>query len=345
MSKPTINYPSLSKRISWTIKLYTINGLIQLMGFISRIFPSSRSKRPTYVKYYPTKPYLVNHVWIPNSYKPGISPLLPLLIDIHGGGFCIGHPVIDDRDNAIFCHTHGICVVSINYRKAPGYPFPIPVEDTAELIEAVLDDPELPVDKTKVAMIGYSAGGNLCLTAPQLKPLHKRIKGVVPVYPAFDATRSLKTRMESATPSPFRQDVLVSILPMFEWAYFPKNQNLQDPKLSPIFAPRDVLPEKIYIIGCEYDLLCAEARELALKITELDSRRPNFTKEELGDGRVGWTSNTVTWEELKGLEHGFNQRYPSERNKECRELWKKSTEQMHTNIASWLFKEVYEKEK
>ncbi|ORY10156.1 hypothetical protein BCR34DRAFT_615333 [Clohesyomyces aquaticus] len=65
-------------------------------------------------------------IFIPKSYKPGDAPL-PLLIDIHGGGFCIAEPVSDDVDNVILAHTHGFCVVSILYRLGPKYKWPIAV--------------------------------------------------------------------------------------------------------------------------------------------------------------------------------------------------------------------------
>jgi acetyl esterase/lipase len=150
---------------------------------------------------------LVCYVWIPSSYKLSSSHPLPLLIDIHGGGFCFGHPAADDSDNSILCHKYGICIVSINYRKAPGYPFPIPVHDAAALIDAVLNDAELPVDKSKVAVCGYSTGGNLSLTATQLCGLNKRVKGVVAFYPPTVAKRSLET----ANPT----DMLVPIFQCF----------------------------------------------------------------------------------------------------------------------------------
>ena len=190
-------------------------------------------------------------------------------------------------------------------------------------------------------MAGYSAGGNLTLTAPQLNGLHKRNKGVVAIYPVADLSRTLKTRMETATPPVGREDILISLSPAFNWAYLPTNQDLQDPLLSPIFAPREVFPQKLYVIGCEYDLLFAEGKDFAIKLAELDGGGVASAKQELGSGRIGWKSNSVTWEELKGLEHGFNSRYATEANKERSELWKKRTEEMHARIAEWLFKEVY----
>jgi acetyl esterase/lipase len=333
--------PSLLSRIGWAVQLYAIKAAVRLLVFVRHIKPPRASQRPTYIKYYHVRPDLVNNVWIPQSYKPGISPPLPLLIDIHGGGFCIGHPSIDDPDNAILCHKHGICIVSINYRKAPAHPFPTAVEDVAALIEAVLDDPELPVDKSRVAVAGYSAGGNLCLAAPQLASLYKRIKGAVAFYPVTDLSRSLKAKVEVATPPPYRQDLLRSLSRAFNWAYIPRTQDTRNPHLSPQYASRNAFPEKLYIIGCEYDLLCPEAKDFAVKMAEAEAVESGSTKRELDGGRTGWQCGNVTWEELKGLEHGFNQRFGHEPNKQRRTEWQTRTQAMHDGVAEWLFKEVY----
>lgn len=316
-----------------------MKALIRIFALIRRIRPPPPEQRPTYAKYYPARPELVNHVWIPSSYKAGSSPLLPLLIDIHGGGFSIGHPTIDDSDNAILCHKHGICVVSINYRKAPGNPFPIPVQDAAALIQAVLDDPDLPVDKTKVAVAGYSAGGTLSLTATQLNGLANRIKGVVAYYPATEPGRELQKRINSSVPPPARQDILITFSPGFNWAYIPSGQNLHDPLLAPLYADRAALPQKLFIIGCEYDLLCTEAREMAERLAEAEGS--TATKKDLGQGRTGWQCGSITWEELKGVEHGFNHRKIYELNEELRKLWESKTAEMHAHVAEWLFREVY----
>jgi acetyl esterase/lipase len=282
---------------------------------------------------------LVNYVWIPSSYKAGNSPLLPLLIDIHGGGFSIGHPTADDSDNAILCHKHGICVVSINYRKAPRNPFPIPAQDAAALIQAVLDDPDLPVDKTKVAVAGYSAGGTLSLTATQLNSLFDRVKGVVAYYPTTEPGREIQKRIDSCVLPPNGNDILKALSPAFNWSYLPLDHDLHDPLLAPLYADRAALPQKLFIIGCEYDMLCAEAREMAERLAKVEDS--TATKEPLGQGRTGWKCGNVTWEELKGMEHGFNQRRLYVRNEEVRKLWESKTEEMHTHVAEWLFREVY----
>jgi len=89
------------------------------------------------------------------------------------------------------------------------------------------------------------------------------------------------------------------------------------------------------VMGCEYDILCTEARDAAEKWAGEGEKR------DLGGGRIGWQSSDVTWEELGGLEHGYNQRWATERDKVVKEEWKKRTVEVHAKVAEWLFREVY----
>jgi acetyl esterase/lipase len=336
---PVRRQPTLFERVMWKVFVKSFKVVIGLfVYFNTKVKRRPPHEKPTYIKRYPVRPGLDNHVWIPKTYVSGASPPLPLLIDIHGGGFTIGHPFVDDKDNAIFCHTHGICVVSINYRKAPEYRFPTHPEDVAALIQAVLDDPELPVDKSKVAIIGYSAGANLALTGPQLNGLREKIKGVVAFYPVTDFNRTLSMRIATATPPPNREDVLIKASGALHWFYLRGNQDFKNPILSPIYAERKNLPQKLFLLGCEYDVLCAEARDAAEKYAEQEAA--GSKKVTLDQGRTGWTCGNVTWEELKGLEHGYNQRWEFE-GKELGAQWKRRTEEILAKVAEWLYREVY----
>jgi len=338
-SSPPRKTPSLLERALWKVFLRSFKVLMGLFVYYNtKIKKRPADGKPTYVKRYPVRPTLDNHVWIPKSYKPGESNPLPLLIDIHGGGFCIGHPFVDDKDCAIFAHKYGFCVVSINYRKAPDYPFPTAVEDVAALIQAVLDDPELPVDKSNVAVIGYSAGGNLTLTATQMHGIHDRINAAVAFYPVTDFNRTLAMRVSTSTPPPGRSDILIKMSRAFNWFYLHGRDDFQNPLLSPLYADRKKLPPKLFLLGCEYDMLFSEAKEAAEKYASLEPAGTN--KAPLEGERIGWSCGSVTWEELKGLEHGYNQRWEQESGV-IREVWKRRTDEIHAEVAKWLMREVY----
>lgn len=288
-------------------------------------------QKPTYKKCYPPLPSHEARIFIPSTYKPGDKPL-PLFIDVHGGGFCVGAPWVDDADNAILCHGHGFCVVSIPYRLGPSYKFPIAPNDVAAMIAAVIQDESLPVDKTKVVVGGYSAGGTLSLAAPQiLSPeIRKSIKAIVAYYPSTNSAMDTANKIKRQNLDPSRKDSLHWMAYMFSLGYIKPGTNRADPLLSPIFAKRENLPEKIYILGCEFDMLCNEAHDMADDLAEHE----NGEQIDLPQGRKGWTKGNLKWEMLEGVEHGFNQRFHDAEAK-------KKTAAMHQGVADWLRKEVF----
>ena len=96
-------------------------------------------------------------------YQPADRPAtLPALLWIHGGGYVLGSV---ERDDLLAKHLArvGQCVVaSVEYRLAPEYPFPAPVEDCyAALKWLASHSAELGVNKSRIAIGGASAGGGL----------------------------------------------------------------------------------------------------------------------------------------------------------------------------------------
>lgn len=90
--------------------------------------------------------------------KPGGAALLW----IHGGGMVIGHTWQDDRRCAEIARTLGIVVVSAEYRLAPTYPFPTPLDDVHAVWRWLLDHAaERGIDPRRLAIGGQSAGGGL----------------------------------------------------------------------------------------------------------------------------------------------------------------------------------------
>lgn len=93
----------------------------------------------------------------------------PALIYFHGGGWVMG--TLDAYDGLCqdLAGTAGCKVLSVDYRMAPEYPYPIPFLDALAAtfwIEEHAD--ELNLDRQRIAIGGDSAGGNLA-TAVALK--------------------------------------------------------------------------------------------------------------------------------------------------------------------------------
>ena len=100
----------------------------------------------------------------------------PCVINFHGGGFCLGEAT-DDKYWARVVMQHANCIfVSVNYRRAPEHPFPVPVDDCVESILFIADHAEeLHIDQTNVALSGFSAGANLAFTSALRLAHHHKV--------------------------------------------------------------------------------------------------------------------------------------------------------------------------
>ncbi|WP_165185550.1 alpha/beta hydrolase [Caulobacter soli] len=88
------------------------------------------------------------------------AAMLPALLHMHGGGFVLGDPEINDASNRAMVLEHGCIVVSVDYRLAPETRFPGALEDCyAALVWMHGHAGELGLDVSRIAIGGESAGG------------------------------------------------------------------------------------------------------------------------------------------------------------------------------------------
>lgn len=88
---------------------------------------------------------------------------LPIVLDIHGGGFVAGSPEIDDFRNSLLAKGIPAIVVSVEYRLASeDCKFPIPLLDCYEALKWLSKYGDtIGGDKTNIGIHGTSAGGAL----------------------------------------------------------------------------------------------------------------------------------------------------------------------------------------
>ncbi|KAE9981002.1 hypothetical protein EG328_011903 [Venturia inaequalis] len=114
--------------------------------------------------------------------EPANSSPAPLVVLIHGGGFCLGSTSQMTGYGRALCSTYGAVVASIGYRLAPEFKTPTQADDIWEGTKYLLDHAEeLGADPSKGFIVGgVSAGGNLTAVtvARSLKtPLKHKITG------------------------------------------------------------------------------------------------------------------------------------------------------------------------
>lgn len=105
----------------------------------------------------------------------------PILLYLHGGGWCFG----SINSCARFCAAvalEGDCAVAaLNYRLAPAHPYPAALEDIRQAVSYLRENAaHWGCDSTQIAVGGDSAGGNLALAAGMSVP---GIDKVIPIYP------------------------------------------------------------------------------------------------------------------------------------------------------------------
>ena len=159
---------------------------------------SSQTSLPTLDGNEPQKPILKTTVRtsaLKNTTSGGVDRKglnLPVLIDFHGGSFILGTP----QEQAPFCaqmvreigaaHTGGGAVaISVDYRLGPYAQYPAANEDAEDVVRAVLEKDSVPgkilreavhdtisklgrkegvdLDSQRIALSGFSSGGNLAL--------------------------------------------------------------------------------------------------------------------------------------------------------------------------------------
>ena len=120
-------------------------------------------------------------------YLQKMTGLAPVILHVHGGGFVGG----DKRDLPIdllqLLVKAGCSVISVNYRLAPKHPFPAAPDDVETSIDWVRTRAaELRADKSKIVLLGASAGGLLVsLVGARHRPANE-IAGVVALYGEHD---------------------------------------------------------------------------------------------------------------------------------------------------------------
>lgn len=204
----------------------------------------------------------VNNVRI-RVYRP--DTVRAVVMEIHGGGWCIGSPEQDDGANDAIARNCKVAVVSVAYRLAPENAYPAQIDDCETILNWLIENAKTEFGTDKIFLWGESAGAHLAiLTVKRLRDKGKdltKIRGLVEFYGGYDLSGSPSARLNT---SKIILTKKVSI--QFVEQTFPVKtpEELRDSAYSPLYANLVGLPPAIFIVG-EIDPIVDDSKFMAAR--------------------------------------------------------------------------------
>ena len=199
-------------------------------------------------------------------YTPVGQGPFPVILYFHGGGW-----VLNDLDN---CHesssylaqTTGQIVISVEYRLAPEYRFPIPVHDCYDsFLWAKEHATNFNGLAESISVAGDSAGGNLAVAVCQLAASNNvPIKSQILLYPVTDL--SFHSNSYTLFEKGFGLDR--DVMQWFGDYYISSPEDAKNPLVAPLQVPDVRIFPPTLVFVAENDVLRDEGLEFAHKLQQ-----------------------------------------------------------------------------
>ncbi|MEU4625278.1 alpha/beta hydrolase [Actinoplanes sp. NPDC023801] len=184
----------------------------------------------------------------------------PVLVYLHGGGWCYGSIETVDRFCRRVADRSGCAVVSAGYRLAPEHVFPAALEDAETVLRHLRKSGEdLGLDVSRLAIGGDSAGGQLAtVTARRQRDAATPLDFQVLIYPALDPLTSAESYDEVGEYGLDRASMRLA------WETFVPDPMLRlTPDVAPLAAADLSGMPPTLVITAEYDALRDEGADYA----------------------------------------------------------------------------------
>lgn len=227
-----------------------------------------------------TKVYNGNHevpirLYFPSeeamSGEPVEGEKYPVLLFFHGGGWVTESVENYDRVCSRMAQSTGHIVMSVEYRLAPEYRFPVPLEDCYAAAKALYTGRLiLPANPDRITIIGDSAGGNLaaavCLLARERGEFMPRKQ--ILIYPALNNCYTEESPYKSVQEN--GEGYLLTAVKMEDYLklYESSPKDRQNPYFAPILE-EDLshMPDTL-ILTAEFDPLRDEGEAYGKRLKD-----------------------------------------------------------------------------
>ena len=195
----------------------------------------------------------------------------PVLLFFHGGGWVTESIENYDRVCSRMAQSTEHIVMSVEYRLAPEYRFPIPLEDCYAAAKALYTGRLiLPADPDQITIIGDSAGGNLaaavCLMARDRGEFMPRKQ--ILIYPALNNCYTEESPYKSVQEN--GENYLLTAVKMEDYLklYESSPKERQNPYFAPIIEKNlSHMPDTL-ILTAEFDPLRDEGEAYGERLKE-----------------------------------------------------------------------------
>jgi acetyl esterase len=185
----------------------------------------------------------------------------PLLVYLHGGGFCIGDLDTHDEACRLLCRHGALHVLAVDYRLAPEHPFPAALQDANIALRwARAHADALGADPARVAIGGDSAGANLAtVAARQQRTESDAAVAQLLLYPPTDSGGTYPSH------ALFGEGYFLDRADreVFTRAYLGAKSNGADPRVSPLRAPDLAGLPPAMLVTAGFDILRDEGEAYA----------------------------------------------------------------------------------
>ncbi len=199
-------------------------------------------------------------------YRPlEVAPAAPAYVHFHGGAFLMRYPRMDDFFARIVAAEIGAVVVNVDYDVAPQRRFPVAQHQAHDVGAWVAQHgDELGVDPDRVALGGFSAGGNLAASAA----LQARDLGSFTPASQFLGVPSLDVAGDTDAKTSHLAHPMIgpSMLKLVRATYFPDVALRSSAYASPLLADNVAGLPPTVLVTAEYDLLRGEGDQYAERL-------------------------------------------------------------------------------
>lgn len=229
-------------------------------------------------------------------YTPEGDGPFPLFIYYHGGGWVLGDLELADASCRMIANRTERIVVSVDYRLAPEYKFPVPVQDCYAALEWVCKNADLiNGNASNIAVGGDSAGGNLSTVVSMMARDKKgpNIAAQVLIYPVTDLGYDTDSYQKFANGYGLDRDLMI----WFGDYYISNELDAKNLYVAPLLAEKLNNLPPAFVVTAEYDVLRDEGIAYAKRLKKAGVKVESYTEPGLIHGY--FTNMAVFPEQIK----------------------------------------------